>query len=438
MSSALTDTDEPFGPAYRFRLARRRSMPLAFSRQRVVEGLWALFIMAALGATRLFGINNAEKFAWLAADFVVLAFLLRDYRPIYGLAGRQKIFMSWAGLALLSTLWSLSPGTSLYQGVQLLMTILVSFLFCLQVPRGRMPVVVFTALVACLVSSIGFVLLKPGLGTDQQGAWIGVFQHKNQLGAVAAVCILTSTCLFLSGWRPLVAALCIGVGAFVLAMSHSGTALIAVTLVMCLVVLAFGLRQGRGVLSFGMGLLALAASFVVFFIAVNQINVFDLVLEGMGKDSTLSGRTILWDIGLHAFSERPVLGHGYNGFWVGDPSTVSYLQWMVQQPLWFFHNNFIEMAVAFGIMGPVLLLCGIVYAIAITTRNFLRDRRYSSLWCLLLVAYVSLDTMAEYPLFLNHSVWQFLFVATVASMPLLPATRRRRSFAALDQEGPAQ
>jgi hypothetical protein len=86
-------------------------------------------------------------------------------------------------------------------------------------------------------------------------------------------------------------------------------------------------------------------------------------------------------------------------------------------------------------MGPVLLAAGIVYALTVATRNFLRDHRYSSLWCLLIVSYITLDTMAEYPLFLNHSVWQLLFVVAVASLPSLPQRRSRRRYMAAEPEG---
>jgi exopolysaccharide production protein ExoQ len=377
-----------------------------------VEGLWVLFLFFAYNA-QIPHLGNFSREAWMAVDLAMLAFFVRDPQPFVSQALGHKLIMSWPALAILSTLWSLSPTTSLYHGIQLAMTIMAAFLMVHQLPRQRIVVVVFLALTICMLGSMAYALVD--FRGRSQGVWIGLFTHKNELGGAMAALIVTGTCLFLMGWRPLLSLAITVLALATLAKSRSGSAILVTGLTLCPIVLAYSLRQGRNVLSFGIGLLILAGVGVVAWIAFSQVDIVELVLNDLGKDRTLSGRTQLWSFGLDAFAQRPWLGHGYKGYWENPGTSVEYLRYVIKQRLWFFHNNFIEAAVAFGFMGPILLLAGIVGGYITTIKCFLRDRTYTALWCLLIVIYVSLYTLSENPLIANHSIWQFLLVVAMAA-----------------------
>ncbi len=66
---------------------------------------------------------------------------------------------------------------------------------------------------------------------------------------------------------------------------------------------------------------------VLFVVDLYDINVIDLVLGRLGKDSTLSGRTVLWDFAVDAYERKPWLGYGYKGYWSGADSTVYLLRY---------------------------------------------------------------------------------------------------------------
>jgi len=412
-------------PGHDLPKVRRGGLQLAFSRKRVLEGLWVLFVMGA-SSVPLFGIGNVERYVWAAIDVTVLYYLLREPRPLIAQALHHKIIMSWPALAIFSALWSLNPTVSLYHGLQLGMTIMAGFLFAIRLPRHRIIVVVFTALLFSLIASLVVTAIKPWATVDIEGNWVGLFPHKNMLGGAATSLIFTSACLLLMGWRPFLSTAALVLAVFTLAMSHSATSAVAAVATVCPIVLAFCYRQGRNVLSFGIGLLFIAGSCAVLAISIGEINVVKAVLQGFGKDATLTGRTILWNFGFDAFAERPWLGYGFKGYWQSPLTTAEYLRYVIGQPLWYFHNNFIEVAVSFGIMGPILLMAGLISAFVTTIRSFLRERGYDSLWCVLLVIYVTLLTLVEYPLFVNHSVWQFLLVAAMASAAM-PGRGGRRS-----------
>ena len=56
--------------------------------------------------------------------------LLQGRGRIGDLALGNPSLLAWPVLAMVSSLWSLTPGASLYQGLQLLMTVLVGYLSC--------------------------------------------------------------------------------------------------------------------------------------------------------------------------------------------------------------------------------------------------------------------------------------------------------------------
>jgi O-antigen ligase len=124
---------------------------------------------------------------------------------------------------------------------------------------------------------------------------------------------------------------------------------------------------------------------------------------------------VLWDFGWQAFLEQPWLGYGFRAYWESEKTTVMVLRYVMQQDLQIFHNNFVEVAVAFGISGPVLLIWGILAAFHRSSMEFLRTRSLSALWSALFVIFVVSLSFAENPLFNNHGLLQALFVMAMAA-----------------------
>jgi exopolysaccharide production protein ExoQ len=83
------------------------------------------------------------------------------------------------------------------------------------------------------------------------------------------------------------------------------------------------------------------------------------------KDPTLTGRTYLWQRAADFIAEKPVLGTGFNAFWVqGNPDAEGMWRFAgIGDRMGFnFHNTMIEMLVNVGWLGVILF--GIVAAVA--------------------------------------------------------------------------
>jgi exopolysaccharide production protein ExoQ len=396
----------------------------ALARERAADALWIIFIVGASSAARPLRIENVERYFWLPADLAVLVLLLPCLRLFAGYALQHKVFLAWPALACLSMLWSLSPWLSLYHGLQLLMTIMVAFLFCMHADRLKALQLVFLALLCCQALSLFAVVAMPSWAIGHGGEWKGVFPHKNVLGSMMALQIVTGTCLFLHGWQRTLTGAAVACAVALLLLSRSGTSLLTIAFVLSLLPLALCLRQGRAALSVGMGLLLILGAGGLLSIHLTDLDLFQATLNGVGKDQTLTGRTVLWNFGVEAFLTRPWLGHGFKGYWESTETTAHYLRHVIGHDLWFFHNNFLEVAVAFGVAGPVLLAAGLCMALSKTLRAFLADRQFTTLWALQFVLYVAIFSLVESPLFENHSLYQFLLIVAVAARA--PGLRARR------------
>jgi len=84
------------------------------------------------------------------------------------------------------------------------------------------------------------------------------------------------------------------------------------------------------------------------------LNINKAVIEGVGRDTTLTGRTEIWDKALGLVS-NPVLGAGFETFWLGDRLLAMWQAFPVFLPNQA-HNGYIEMYLNLGAVGFVLFV----------------------------------------------------------------------------------
>lgn len=369
-----------------------------------------VFLFGITGALSPFIGANSEKFFWLPAYGLVGLLMLLQPNAFLNTAAGNKVFLAWPLMACISALWSDAPSVSAYHGFQLAMTILIALSFTMFVRRLLFLQMLWVALFAASLACMAFIVLEPGRAYSTFGEAKGIFPHKNVLGSLMGLQILTAFCLFLHGWRRVLMVAAMGLSVSLLILSKAGTPLICLAGALTLLPFAILYRSGRHALGLGLGAIALLAAAVLSLIVVSGVDPAELLLGSIGKDQTLTGRTILWQFGWQAFVENPILGLGFKGYWEGNLSTAFYLRYVTGQDLWFFHNNFLETAVAFGVIGPVLLAAGIAVALYRTTRAYLADCSFIALWGVLLIVMLLIFAQAENPFFVNHGIFQFLLI----------------------------
>jgi exopolysaccharide production protein ExoQ len=139
--------------------------------------------------------------------------------------------------------------------------------------------------------------------------------------------------------------------------SHSATSIASIAAVLGLVVLlaaskVLSPRYRRVVFIVGGG------SIVVAIVAALNLGLMDFVLNIFGKDSTLTGRTYLWEQGWNAAQQSPVFGVGYAAYWVQGFSEAERLWnefFITNRAGFHFHSTYIETLVELGYVGAAFI-----------------------------------------------------------------------------------
>jgi O-antigen ligase len=376
---------------------------------------WIVFFFFASLAGYFIEVERIERYFWALADLGVLMAVLLRPRELLELVRANAVFMTWPLLAGMSALWSYAPAVSLYHGAQLAFTIMAGLVLVLYRDLDRILRILFFAFLISAIFSLVFTLAVPEKGLfGPEGAWAGVFPHKNVLGETMALLIITGLVLLLDGWRPLLTVAGVTLAVVLLGLSQSASSMTALVLTLAVLPPAFCFRKGAALfmMSCGLSMVGLAAGLLAF--EVTNVDLIETVLSALGKDETLTGRTVIWDIGMAAYESHSWLGFGFKGYWEGAGTTAPYLRFVLGQDLWTFHNNFLEVAVAFGVIGPVIF--AVVFCVAFF-RAFTAiggNPRFTNLWPLLFLVMTLVLCFVEVPLFFNHSMNQVLFIVAAA------------------------
>jgi exopolysaccharide production protein ExoQ len=261
--------------------------------------------------------------------------------------------------ALLSILWSDYPNVTLRLGLEYLATTLIG----IWVASCIKPRIAISALMSAL--SVGVfcsVLIAPNFNN-------GIFGSKNYFALCISLLMLTAITVALDKSQPRVFRL---MGFFVFALSPPelvfAQSLGALVDTCATLVMFFALRAASR-LHPRIRSLALLIIFLfgtpVLLLAVSSINSSD-VLGFVGKDVTLTGRTLIWQHALDAISEHPIAGLGYAAFWqVGSWSAEQVWQSMhiTSKSGFHFHDTYLQVAVDLGVIGLSVLIATLIVLI---------------------------------------------------------------------------
>jgi O-antigen ligase len=358
---------------------------------------------------------SVDRMVWLLADLCVVVMLVPWHRDFLDLSRKAWILLTGPTMAIASFIWSLTPSLSLYHGVQLLTTVLVGFLLAIFARIERLVPLVFTAILASGVLSIAYVLVNPADGLALHGEWQGLFAHKNTTGTAMSLLVIAAGCLFLQGWRPFLTAGAVALAVALLLLSRSGTSIVALAVTLCIAPVFVIARKGFVLSALGLGLVLVVAAGGLLMLEAAHIDLVPAVLGALGKDETLTGRTVLWDVAVDAYESRPLLGFGYKAWWSSYETDAAIIVYLIGNDAGNFHNSLIEMAVAFGTFGPILLGGSLLYSLITAIRVYAVDGRFLLLWPVLTTLYIILSCFAESLLFNNHGFYQLLLVVAAAA-----------------------
>jgi exopolysaccharide production protein ExoQ len=264
------------------------------------------------------------------------------------------IVLSGPILAAASTLWSGSPLLTLRYSLDLaLATAFACYLSERFSSEHLMRLLIFVGTAAAALS-IGLALFLPSYGMFQRydgGAWQGIFSHKNALGLTMASLL---TPIFFLRQRLTVKVGYSAVLLILIALSQSRTAWFVATGLIVFVAWLFLFRRLRGVESLMLSIAAIFCMGIVAMFATSHLAVF---MKMIGKDPTLTGRTLIYQLVVEAILKRPIAGYGYGAFWLATTAESRNIAMIIGWPnIGYAENGFLELGLQLGLGGVALAM----------------------------------------------------------------------------------
>lgn len=297
--------------------------------------------------------------ALLAISLVVLLRRRARFAPLL-----RACWPLWAylGYCLVSVLWSPYAEVALKRWTKSLGDLAIVLIVATELDLA--------AALRRLVSRVGILLLPasivlvkyfPALGRSYD-AWSGnpmnngVATNKNMLGVIAflitlgafwqVLVLLKRSGLQYRGRRLLAQLTLTGFGVWTLAVAHSATSIASALL--------------GGALLAALSLPALRrprpAHAVVALILFTGVAAFLLgaegdVVRGLGRRKTLTGRTDIWAAVLQQAAKHPVLGVGFESFWLGKNAAEVWALMPTGEDVNEAHDGYIEVYAQLGLVG---------------------------------------------------------------------------------------
>jgi len=306
-------------------------------------------------------VDRAFFIAMMLSGIVVLFF-----RKIHwlSLAGKNMIILLFLLYCGISAIWSDYPFVTLKRWIKALAELIMVLIVVTEPdPIEAVKTVIRRCAYVLIPLSVLFIKYIPDLGRAYtQWTWkpvyVGVTTNKNYLGAICLVFgyFLVSELIViwqqskekLFRWENLFVFLVIIMISWLMFKADSATSLATLLLGLAafwMLGWPFVRENNRYIRYFFLYTLTFAA-----FLVISEA--IPYLVSVLGRDLTFTGRTDLWHelIDMH---KSPVLGEGYEGFWLGERAAHFWdkYYWRPNQA----HNGFLEIYLNLGLVGLLLL-----------------------------------------------------------------------------------
>jgi O-antigen ligase len=273
--------------------------------------------------------------------------------------------------------------------------------------------------------SLLFIRYYPQLGRaygmDGSQYWTGVATGKNSLGMISLIFGLASVWSLLHAYdteestgrkrRMIAQGIVVTIALYLLWISDSKTSLSCFVLVATLMGMTTFMPKTRKPAVLQLMIVGIAVCcFSVLFLGIGGG-----VLQAIGRNSSLTGRTDVWKLVLR-YAVNPLIGAGYESFWMGNRlEEISRLNGGINQA----HNGYIEVYLNLGLVGVSFLLMLLATGYRKVTSGFHQDPdmgRIRVAYFLLAVVY----NFTEGAFKMMSPVWISFLLGTIAVPRLRP------------------
>ena len=341
-----------------------------------------------------------------------------------------KIFVSkWRGnflvlvfmcVAVLSMLWSVHRISTLYHILILLFsTILAASLGTYFSPDRWLVLLAGTGAVIVIASLILWIFYPRAviMGPPHEGAWRGIYWHKNLTGSLMAlwnaVFLLYGLNIFrVSKWQAGASATFYLLSLVLILLSQSAAGIVIGSGLNFMIIIVLLWSRVRHTLKKQHYVLLGSAAAVLIILMITNL---DFVFGLLNRQANLTGRIPLWNYLIeNAVIQSPILGHGLSAIW----DVPEFRSQITNDLGWSFtitnaHNGFMDILIGLGILGLVLVVLLLGQVFYRTAAQFARASTVENLFPLIIIVYLILSNLST-SFFLE--VESFHWVLLVATM----------------------
>ncbi|MFP5273326.1 O-antigen ligase family protein [Coleofasciculus sp.] len=229
---------------------------------------------------------------------------------------------------------------------------------------------------------------------NKVGSWHGIYLHKNVFGATMAMAF---TLMYLQSIRqPKYKFLFLSLAAlalFCVFQSQGGLARVLLVVLISLLGFLSFIRRLPPRLAFASMAVFLAIGISIAILITE--NAEYIIVEKLGKDMTLTGRTYVWYRVVNAINRHPWLGYGYEGFWQfwqgsdnpGLAITVTEAGGDGFIPH-HSHDGYLDVGLNSGWLGLALLIVSLLTAIYYGSLHLTRHKNSEALFPLITLTWI--------------------------------------------------
>jgi len=151
------------------------------------------------------------------------------------------------------------------------------------------------------------------------------------------------------------------------------------------------------------------AGLILLAIANLAFDLYASLLDLVGRDPTLTDRTKLWADVL-AMQDHPILGAGFESFWLGDRIEVLWAKWWWRPNQ--AHNGYIETYLNLGSVGVFLLFCVLVSTFRKITKQSRFEFDLARFRLAFLFAIIAFN-FAEAGFKAVHPIWTMFYIIAI-------------------------
>ena len=358
------------------------------------------------------------RYLWLPIYAIAGLGLVWKAREVARVCLRLPFLMALLLVCGLSFIWSIDPGLTQRRSLAIIMTSAAGLYLGTRYSWQTMLRVLGLLWLTVGLASFLTALLSPDFGRVHEihiGAWKGLYYEKNQLGGHMARAALIAAFLWIMDrkWRPL------WTGGFLLStglvlLTTSKTSLLG--LLLGLGILALGAWMKRGIRT-SLSTLWIGAVLGGIVLAV-FVFASDLIFALLGRDASLTGRTDIWITLVDYIEQRPLFGYGYGAFWAPESVPGNWVRETLQWDAPTAHNGWLEVAIALGLVGLVLLSLDFIQN---TVRAVLAAiHTWTGLFALAFLGQFFLFSLSESASLQQNSIVWLIYVALAAKLSMRP------------------